>query len=410
MAISRDLRTASVRRRGTSIALLLWALLAPMSVPGLTGQEPSAEGMEVGVLPAINFDADEGFGYGLLAEIYDHGNGTQPPYLWTVQPTFFRTVEGRQDIALFLDAPHVLEGGWRLTVFLGLQRQVATPYYGVGNVSTYDPQRSDGEGPDPYYYRFGRNRRSATVTLRRRLGETPVSGLLGMGIVRTTLAPLAKGVGTTLLAQESGVTETTEWGNYVRGGLIWDSRDRENGTRRGTWTEILVQRVSRRFGADRDFTRWTFTDRRYFPLTDHIVFAHRYLLQGIRGTAPVHELNRVQGSFRQQEGLGGSGTVRGLLKNRFAGRGMLVWNAELRWRALEFGLGGRRFHTVFSAFVDQGRVWTDAVLFDELLSDLHRTFGGGVRLGMGESFVAGVDIGRSAEAGLPMYVGLGYVF
>jgi len=187
-------------------------------------------------------------------------------------------------------------------------------------------------------------------------------------------------------------------------------RDRETGPRSSVWTELLIQRVDDSFGADADYTRWTFTDRRYFSLGERVVFAHRYLLQGVGAGAPVHDLFEVQASFRQQEGLGGAKTVRGVLKNRFVGRGMLVWNAELRWRAADFPLFGRPSHLVLSVFLDQGRVWDGNVQLDELMTDLHRGFGGGVRLGMGENFTIAVDMGRSGEAGMPLYIGLGYLY
>jgi hemolysin activation/secretion protein len=115
-------------------------------------------------------------------------------------------------------------------------------------------------------------------------------------------------------------------------------------------------------------------------------------------------------SFKPAEGLGGSRSLRGLPKNRFVGRGLLVWNSELRWRAAEFRAAGRSFHIALSAFLDQGRVWTGGVQFDELMNDLHRGYGGGVHLGMGENFVASVDAARSSESNLSVYLGLGYLF
>ena len=213
-----------------------------------------------------------------------------------------------------------------------------------------------------------------------------------------------------LLAQEQGTASTTTWTNYVRAGLVWDTRDRETGPRRGTWTEFLVQRIDESLGADVGYTRWTFTDRRYFSLTDRLVFAHRYLIQGVSEGAPAFELFQVQTSFSQQEGLGGAKTVRGIFKNRFVGRGMLVWNAELRLRAAEFSVGSWSFEIVLSAFLDQGRVWDAGVQLDEVLTDLHRGFGGGVRIGAGQNFVVAVDMGRSEEAGMPLYIGLGYLY
>jgi len=173
---------------------------------------------------------------------------------------------------------------------------------------------------------------------------------------------------------------------------------------------VLVQHIPETLGAESGYTRWTVADRRYFSLGQGLVFAHRYLLQGVGEGAPAHELFQVQTSFKQQEGLGGAKTVRGLRKNRFVGRGMLVWNAELRWRVADFTAFGRPFHTVLSAFVDQGRVWADGVDVGDLFTDLHRGFGGGVRLGMGENFTVALDLATSDETGLPIYIGLGYLY
>jgi hemolysin activation/secretion protein len=172
----------------------------------------------------------------------------------------------------------------------------------------------------------------------------------------------------------------------------------------------VVQWVDESLGADVAFTRWSVIDRRYYSLTDRLVFAHRYALQGARGDVPLHQLQRVQTSFKQGEGLGGSSTVRGLPKNRYAGKGMLFWNAELRWRVVDFTAAGRSFHAALSGFVDQGRVWSGGVRLSELFSDLHRGFGGGAHLGMGENFVASVDVAHSSEAGYPIYLSLGYLY
>jgi outer membrane protein assembly factor BamA len=322
----------------------------------------------------------------------------------------FLTTGGRRDFTAFFDAPHLLPAGLRLDAYLGSEKQIATPYYGVGNATPYDETLDQDEGPNPFYYRFGRTRHSATFNLQRSVAGSPVRWLVGAGLVRTSVLPVPENDGTTLYEMDVNSTGHTDWSNYVRAGLVWDSRDRGTAPRSGAWTEILVQRVDDRFGADASYTRWTLTDRRYCSLGERVVFAHRYLLQSAGDGAPLHDLFQVQTSFKQQEGLGGSKTVRGVLKNRFVGRSMLVWNAELRWRAADFLLFGRSLHMTLSGFVDQGRVWDGSVQLDELLADLHRTFGGGIRFGIGENFTVAVDTGPSEEAGRPIYIGLGYLY
>ncbi len=393
--------------RSVPLFALVWALAPPIAAFAQSGP---TESLEVAGLPAVNFDSDEGFGYGVLAELYRYRSGDFAPYVWTVQPKIFFTTRGRRDLTLFFDAPHLLPGGWRMDVDLGDERRIATPYYGLGNASVYDPGREDPDGPDPHYYDFGRHRRSLLFNLQRPIAGLRLKVLFGGGLVSTRITPVPEQLGSTVYAVDVGATERTYWTNYLRGGVVWDTRDRESAPRRGGWTEILLQRADRSLGADLGFTRVTFADRRYYSLTDRIVFAHRYVLQGTSAGAPLHELQRVEMSFKPAEGLGGSRTVRGLPKNRFVGRGMLVWNSELRWRATDFEAAGRSFHIALSAFLDQGRVWMGGVRFDELFSDLHRGYGGGVHLGMGENFVASVDAGRSSESDLSVYIGLGYLY
>jgi len=389
-------------------ALLVLAVSAPCA--RASGQTAPPTGLELGVVPAINFDSDEGFGYGVIAEAYHYGDGTHPPWVWTLQPKVFLTTGGRRDFTVFFDAPHLLPGGWRLDIRLGSEQQIATPYYGIGNETAYDEALDAEDGSNPYYYRFGRTRRGAAANLQHGIGDPRIRALIGVGVARVSVLPVPKNEGTTLFAHDWGETERADWHNHLRAGLVWDTRDRETGPTRGTWTEILLQRVDRALGSDASYTRWTFADRRYLSLTPTLVFAHRYLLQDVSGDAPVYELSGVQTSFKQQEGLGGANTVRGVLKNRWVGRGMLIWNAELRWRAADFHLWGRPFHAVLSGFLDQGRVWEGDVRLDELFVDLHRGVGGGVRLGMGENFVVALDAGTSAETGFPLYIGLGYLY
>ena len=390
--------------------MLLGVGLVVLLAVGAEAQEATVPtGREFAGLPALNFDADEGFGYGLLLEMYDYGEG-RLPYVYTVQPEVFFTTGGRRDYTLFFDAPHLLGAGWRLDAYLASERQIATPYYGVGNASMHDEALETDA--NPYYYRFGRTRRQLRVNVQRALGDPAVRALIGFGLTRVTLDLVPKDSGASFLAEQVARGEQSApegWWNYVRVGLVRDTRDREVGPTRGAWSELLAQRVDEALGSEAGFTRLTATDRRYVTLVPGLVFANRVLVQHVLGDAPFYQLFTLESSFKQQEGLGGAKSVRGLPKNRYVGRGVFLWNAELRWRALEWSLAGKSFHTVLSVFLDSGRVWhDDAPALDP--GALHHGYGGGVRVGMGESFVVAVDAGTSAEAGLGLYIGLGYLY
>ena len=289
-----------------------------MSVPIGAQQTPDQTGWELTGLPAINYDSDEGFGYGVLLEAYNYGEGGYAPYRFTVQPTIKFTTKGRRELTVFFDAPHVLSNGWRIAGSLRSERQIASPYYGLGNTSAYNKALEEIEGQ--YYYRFGRTRTQATMNLQRAVGNLPVRVLIGAGATHTSVELLPEDAIRTLLSQELlGGNIPGGWSNHLRTGLVWDTRDRETGPRRGTWSELLIQAVPDFLGSESQYIRWTLADRRYFPLGDRLTFANRFLLQNIEGSAPFYDLFIVQTSFKQEEGLGGAKTLRGIPKNRYMG-------------------------------------------------------------------------------------------
>jgi hypothetical protein len=396
-------------RIGSGFRLLLIPLILSLPSPAAGQSEKPLTGWEVTGVPALNFDSDEGFGYGALLAVYDYGPSGLAPYRTTLQPTLFLTTEGRRELTFFFDAPH-LSGGWRLSAFLGMVKEIATPYYGVGNQSAYDPSLE--EGSDPYYYRFGRRRGIFRASLQRPIRDWPLRFLVGGQVANFQIDPTPKDEGGTLLQEELGPGGSIPGGyeNSIRGGLVWDTRDRESGPGRGVWTEALVERVDEALGSDVSFTRWTFSDRRYFTLARGLVFANRVTLQNVTGNPPFYTLTYVQSSLGQSEGLGGAKSIRGVLRNRYSGEGLFFWNAEFRWRAWDFRAIGKDAHMAFIGFLDSGRVWAEGVEGSSLLTDLHYGYGGGMRVGLGPNFVVALDLATSQEVGIQMYIGLGYLF
>ena len=411
----------SMKASGVAVATLfaVAAMLLTLSAASPLGAQESTgpTGWEPTGLPALNYDSDEGFGYGVLFELYNYGDGGYSPYRFTIQPTVFLTTGGRREFTLFFDAPHLLPGGWRIDALLRSEREFAIPYYGLGNSSLYDPLLEDTEGQ--YYYRFGGTQGQAAVNFQRGLGDTPLRVLAGAGATRTKVDPLPKDATTTLLDEvirnavvPGSIPETIPggWSNHIRTGLVWDTRDRETGPHRGTWSEALVQFVPEFLGSESGYIRWTLIDRRFVPLGDRLTFANRFIVQDVEGDAPFYDLSTIQTSFKQREGLGGSRTLRGIPRNRYVGKGLFLWNAELRWHATDFTVVGRPFHMILSGFVDTGRVWEDGLVLGEFFSDLHTSFGGGMRVGFGENFIAGIDVGHSSESTAAIYINTGYIF
>src|SRR3954462_8597055 len=152
--------------RRHSILVLQLALAATLAAQA--PQAPAPRGHETIALPVLNFNSDEGVGYGALLQVYDYGAGVRP-YRYTIQPTLLFTTKGRRDFTVFFDAPSVMGSGWRLDAFLGREQELAAPYYGLGNDAVLDESLEDD--PNPHYYRYGRQRERFMTNVQRRLGK-----------------------------------------------------------------------------------------------------------------------------------------------------------------------------------------------------------------------------------------------
>jgi len=381
-------------------------LLLAAAASSLGAQRPA--GLEISGIPALNFDADEGLGYGAILALYKYEPGSAT-YRWTVQPTLFMTTRGRRDYTLFFDSPSTDARPWRVTAYAGREQQLAAPYYGVGNETSYDASLETG--PTRYYYRYGLDRFRASADVQHTLGRPSLRYLIGAGASseKVDLTPFDSGstlVENDMNGRQPAATRT----NYVRAGLTWDTRDREIGATSGTWADLLVQRVDSKLGASWNYMRWTAAARHYQPLGGRVTLANRLVLQNTIGDAPFYSLAELPTTQKSQDGLGGTSSIRGIPKDRYVGKGVLVSNNELRWRAADFGLIGRQSSLVLSGFVDAGRVWSDGVDLSSALRELHSGYGGGVRLGFGPSFVISTDVGHSSQSTAAIYTGLGYLF
>jgi hypothetical protein len=383
-------------------AILLGLLLAATSVGG--AQEPRAQGFQLSGLPALNYNSDEGFGYGLVAGLYDHGMGDRSPYVWSFEPLIFFTTEGRREVSAVFDAPYILDGAARLTVFAGFLRDCCQPYYGRGNGTTYNAA-SAAPSAGPNFYTYRRERWSGVIDLQWRVarGLRLLTGVAAHHNAGTARDP------NTLFALEGLGGSSVSLGPKL--GLVLDTRDRERDPTDGVWVDILVWQGLAILGADNRFTRVTATVRNYSRISSAFTFATRILVEHVAGDMPVTMLPDIGSSFRDFSGVGGAKTVRGVLRDRFLGRTRLLTNYELRWRGVPFRALGQPWRAGAVAFSDGGRVWAAGDGFSiSDIGDLHYGSGAGLRLVWGESFIVAFDLASGREAGVQTYLGLGQLY
>ncbi|MGD2135634.1 MAG: BamA/TamA family outer membrane protein [Gemmatimonadales bacterium] len=388
------------------IALATVVLLGPRGT--LWAQHPPPRGIQWSALPAVNYDSDNGFGYGVTGGIYRF-DGTHVLYEWSVEPTLFATTEGRRELLATVDMPFLLAGAARLTLFAGFEHDCCHPYYGFGNASPYDPALADPIA-GVNFYTYTRRRWSLVADMQWRIlpGLRVLTGMAAYhnrSAARDPRTAFALDSASVILAAQD--FRAASAGPKL--GVVYDTRDRERDPHRGVWLELLVWRGLGSVIGSSAFTRLGTTARGYLPLGRHLTLAARALGEHVTGDMPAAMLPDIGSSFRDFPGVGGGTTVRGVLRNRYLGRTRVVGNVELRVRSAVRQVLGQRVRLGAVAFVDAGRVWDERGEDGDGLG-LHWGKGTGARLGWGDAFIITLDVAHGSEAGVQLYLGLGHLF
>lgn len=440
--------------------VLAFVLTSPVLVasPDSIPDRPVKTGWGFGALPAVSFNTDLGFQYGGLVNFYHYGDGsTFPKYRHSIYAEISRYTKGSGINRLFYDSEFLIPG-IRVTSDLSYFTEKALDFYGFnGYNAVYNANWEDDTHADYVTRMFYRHERQMFRFIADFQG--PIRGrelrwVAGFGILNNQVASvdidaLNKGKsGDDLLPDVPGLYDRyVDWGiisdnekdggwtNHLKLGTVYDTRDNEPNPMKGIWSEVVFF-VAPDFLGNGDFgyTKISATHRQYFTLVDEVLsFAYRLNYQGtLTGDVPFfmqpYQINSFSASSNN-DGVGGSKTVRGMLRNRVVGDAVAYGNFELRWKFVRFDLFKQNIYLALNAFTDMGQVIRE-IDFDKpsaaqldglLLSDffltdqekLHITYGGGFRIAMNENFIVAVDYGtprdkRDGSGGL--YIGLNFLF
>jgi len=404
---------------------------------GIVSAQDAPTGWSFGGVPAVAYNSDTGFLYGVILDVYNYGDGSQyPDYLYTTRLTWTRTTKGSGENIIFFDSKYLLPGDVRITAEAAYLTEQALPFYGFNGEN--DPAL-EYEDDDDYvsrvFYRHERNITKLTADFQKSFLLPNLRGIVGLAYYNTEVAPVdtaklndGKDAEDRLPVVETLYDEYIQSGdigelealggqtNYLKLGLVYDTRDNEPNPMKGIWSEALITLVPDALGNDFSYTLLTATHRQYFTLIpEDLSLAVRLAYQTvISGDIPFFMLPHFQSSFRATEGMGGSKSLRGILKNRLVGQSIAFSNLELRWKVLRTQLLGQNLYLALNGFVDAGMILDEYGWHDpEIDQGLHMSYGGGLRIALNENFIVAVDYGLAADeldgtSGL--YIGLGYLF
>lgn len=411
------------------------AAAAAPTLPAAEASPPSQKprtGWRIQGLPLLNFNSDEGFGYGARAMLVDAGDGTYAPYRYSVVAQFFQTTRGVATHRLMMDAPRFLESPWMLGLDLSMVNDRFSPYFGVGGGAAYEPafasceDRAALEGaPDVCpgnpdfrglrYYTFERRTFPSVVFNARRSLVGPLQMALGYRFRLSEVSSRysAEDLGQSrdsrleedaraglLTGSEAGAMTGTFRTAEVTASLLLDTRDNEPAPVKGMFHELTFRGAAGATGSSFNYWGATTNLRFYHPVvSERLVAALRLMVDVMGGDVPFFQLSSL-GGVEWREGWGGIGgvyTARGLLKNRLQGEVKALANGELRWRFLSVAPAQQRLDFTLVAFLDAGQAWADLRFQDDGLA--RYAGGGGLRVAWEKNFIVRMDYGVSPRDG-----------
>ncbi len=204
--------------------------------------------------------------------------------------------------------------------------------------------------------------------------------------------------------------------NPIAFSIVFNNREEITRPTRG-WNVIAkVQHVNRSLGNEFQFTRYIFDASYLYPL-----MSYRQVL-GVRVGGEFIDAKRRQLPFYELASLGGSRDLRGFFQDRFLGTSRVMINAEYRQKLVDFDFFDIwRVRLDGVAFGDMGRVFfdqrefsrefeVDSRLVPRVFRDFRYSYGGGLRIALGEAILARIDVGFSNEETGLTYLTFGHIF
>jgi hypothetical protein len=284
---------------------------------------------------------------------------------------------------------------WRLDASLVAERLARFGYFGLGNDTEYNPDQVDEDMP--FIYRVRRIRYEGRVELTRRIrGPFHAALRADLAQVRFTTLP---GPSTFDDDFGDGLEQDDMSGRLA---LIYDTRDNEFNTLRGVFAEAGTQVGS---GEGDGYTRLYGVVRGYLPVREGTVVAARIVGSGMGGTPILYARSNIPTWNDQVPVLGGEYSHRSFDTGRFAGKGALFGNLEVRHDVLPFGDLGA---LTLIAFLDAGRVFEEES-FRITADDLHVGGGGGIALRILRSTIVTFNFAGGPD-GFNFSTGSGWMF
>jgi len=421
--------------------ILLLILIPVLAVNIINGQEKVKEKMKsgwtFGFFPVFGYDSNTGTKYGGILKLFDYGNGTSyPKYDQSFNLEISRTTKGQGVNQLIYDS-RTLIPGYRVMGEVSYLTEKTLDFYGFNGYNAYySPAYTTKGDPlyiSPVFYKMNRDLLKLRFEIIGKISGDNIKWFGGFEYMNNKLDTvdvdnLNKGKSEDKLLPYSG---GGLYGRFIKWGVInpdqadggqagvfkigakYDTRDNEANPMKGLWTDIQLLFSPGFISDGYTYTRLAFTHRQYFTIIPKRVnFGYRLSYQArLGGEMPFYMLPLVYNSAPQLtlSGLGGSRTIRGILRNRVVGEDFVYGNIELRWKVIRTVLFNQNLYLALSGFADAGMITgkfklpeiTDPEGIEWLAKgekeEMHTSYGWGIHGALNENFIVSLNYAWASD-------------
>lgn len=416
---------------------ILLAILSVMTVLEVYSNNKKVKtGWNFGPLPAVGYSSDLGFQYGALCDIFYYGDGsTFPQYRHKFNVEVSSYTKGSGIFHFFYDSKFLIPG-IRMTAAASYLTNQMMPFYGFNGYAS--PYSYDAEQAQKAFYAMDRRLLRLMLdfqgSIAPNLNWAAGVSYWGYRLDRVKLKKYASQTTLYDIYREAGLIDDGELkgGKHVelKAGLVYDTRDIESDPSRGLNCELVLYGSPDVIGDNGyNYLKAKVSFAQYINLVpDRLTFAYRIAYQGlVAGRQPFYALSNMSTLYLRRinnDGLGGSVTLRGVLYTRVLCNGFAWSNVELRCRLFDFRLFKQNWYLTANPFFDAGAVVQPFRLEQMKLSDsetiysgdgelFHFSAGAGLKAVMNRNFVISLEWGkpfdkRDGRSG--MNIGLNYIF
>ncbi|MBN2166790.1 MAG: BamA/TamA family outer membrane protein [Marinilabiliaceae bacterium] len=410
----------------------------------------------IGILPAIAFDSDLGFQYGILSNLYWFGKpSTYPTYQNSLYLEASKYTAGSLLLRTYFDSKKIITN--IRTIFdITFFRDQMMDFYGFnGSQSFYnkhiEKDFQDGEYISKAFYKHHRDLFRIMANFKGSVfnKDNKLQWIGGITFFNFNIHPVDTSkidikANTTLTDITNLYDKYINWGIinkneknggnsiYLKAGLSIDTRNFESNPSKGIFSELFISATPAFFSDhDQSYTRLTAVHRQYFTLAKNkSIIAYRVLYQGkIAGKVPYYLLPHIVSSSlgsATNQGLGGAKSLRGIKRNRVVGDGIILSNIELRQTIVRFNTYKQDIYIATNIFTDMGMVvqpynidlknitqQDKELYFNNNKDELHTTLGIGIKVVLNENFIVSLDYGKALnkqDGDSGTYISLNYLF